>query len=326
MKKEKQENVKNSIPNFYQRNIHIFTNIIMMTWSIVYHSWLGFVFLIWSNIAWLRADHRTRILRSSPELVSYSMSLLIISYLFSMNFNDRELPTIVYGFKLSQVGLEKSLRYPGVHLIFKTLLSLQFLLTLRLRCQEKHRKEPKIMTTVLEMLSQKQKTPDDVSTSNRIMNTLKKIAVYAWMWMIILLLFTISIYGHQKISLFKMINIMFCLTFVITLQISIKVWMKFNYIFWSTLITNSIVDLVVVYVFQFDDFPQFGFERIIGLEKYQTGTLFIKLFSYTIIIILTGIQINFFHKPLMNFLKVSKNCLDIDDRDEDYEKTVNFCF
>lgn len=64
-------------------------------WSIVYHSWLTFVLLIWANILWMIPNQRRSMMRSSFFVVIYAEFLLITQYIYGMNINEDELPTKV---------------------------------------------------------------------------------------------------------------------------------------------------------------------------------------------------------------------------------------
>lgn len=67
----------------------------LQTWSIMYHSWLTFVLLLWANIIWIIPNQRKHMLRSSPFLVVYAELLLIANYIYGMNLTEDELPTTI---------------------------------------------------------------------------------------------------------------------------------------------------------------------------------------------------------------------------------------
>lgn len=78
---------------FFYRSSYIATTITMMAWSIMFHSWLTFVFLMWANVVWLCQDQRSFMLKTSPVLVFYAMLLLIAQYIYGMNLTEAELPS-----------------------------------------------------------------------------------------------------------------------------------------------------------------------------------------------------------------------------------------
>ncbi|KAH6947214.1 hypothetical protein HPB50_017600 [Hyalomma asiaticum] len=89
------------------RGSYVVTLIMMMAWSITYHSWLTFVLLLWSCVLWMMPSSRLACLRSSPALVAYAELLLLLQYLYSLDLTDEELPQQVNAVNLAQVGLFK---------------------------------------------------------------------------------------------------------------------------------------------------------------------------------------------------------------------------
>jgi len=73
--------------------MHIFVN--FQAWSIVYHSWLTFVLLLWANVLWMIPNQRKAMMRSSPFIVLYAELLLVAQYIYGMDLNNNELPTRV---------------------------------------------------------------------------------------------------------------------------------------------------------------------------------------------------------------------------------------
>lgn len=77
------------------RSSYIATTITMMAWSIMFHSWVTFVFLMWANVVWLCHDQRSFMLKTSPVLVIYAMLLLSAQYIYGMDLTTGELPSQV---------------------------------------------------------------------------------------------------------------------------------------------------------------------------------------------------------------------------------------
>jgi hypothetical protein len=86
------------------KSSYIGTNIIMMAWSITYHSWLTFILLIWACLLWMFPNQRSAMLRSSPVLVLYAELLLIVQYVYSLQY---PFPEQVDGVNLIEIGLKK---------------------------------------------------------------------------------------------------------------------------------------------------------------------------------------------------------------------------
>lgn len=115
---------------------YIATNIIMMTWSITYLSWLTFVLLLWANLLWLVPNQRRSMLRSSPFLVFYAWFLLLSAYIYSMDLTEEELPSTIQNINLAQIGFQKVKVLPCNPLLVKCLYTVMFWITLRQYIQE----------------------------------------------------------------------------------------------------------------------------------------------------------------------------------------------
>lgn len=302
--------VQRNLSNFFYQNIYIVTNVSMMVWSILYHSWFGFVLLIWANVIWIRSNQRKNMMKSSPFLVSYVVCLLLITYICNVQFNDEEFPTTYTNPKINinQIGLVRYKNYAGFHLVVKSLLTLFFWMTMRLMCQEKiimtHKRTLKFEETIRKFVEKNTFEQEDPGMFSKVLTVFKKACSVCLMWVIVFTLFVIGVTGNEM-SLTRIVNVSFFLLFILLFQCSLKLWLKSMKVFWSTLILFSLVALVLVYASQFDDFPLFSWQSEIGLHKHETGTLFVKLLSFTSTIILTGIQLNHFHlKFLQHFMAV----------------------
>lgn len=82
----------------------------------MYHSWLGFILLLWSSLLWMMPNQRQSMLRSSPVLVFYAEFLLVAQYLYGMDLEDSELPYIDGS---DQIGFNKVSHYAFKPLIIK---------------------------------------------------------------------------------------------------------------------------------------------------------------------------------------------------------------
>lgn len=70
-------------------------------------------------------------LRSSPFLVFYAWFLLISAYIYSMNLTEEELPSIIKGINMKQIGFVKVQHLPCNPLLVKCLFTAMFWITLR---------------------------------------------------------------------------------------------------------------------------------------------------------------------------------------------------
>lgn len=105
-------------------------------WSITYHSWLTFAFLLTACMTWMMPSKRHFCLLISPLIVCYTEALLTVGYIYGFNLTDEELPSETEsGYKLEEIGLVKY-EYPCVHLAVQIAFSIAFWLTLRQHMRE----------------------------------------------------------------------------------------------------------------------------------------------------------------------------------------------
>ncbi|XP_022177206.1 piezo-type mechanosensitive ion channel component-like isoform X2 [Myzus persicae] len=312
--------VLSTVSQFITRTSYIGTNIVMMAWSITYHSWLTFVLLLWASISWMVPQQRKTMLRSSPFLVFYAEFLLLSQFLYGMNLNDSELPQTIQDWNLQQIGFTKVLHFPCKPLIIKTLFTTMFWITMRQYMQE--RREARSHSAVANMIAPLQVTVgtatamggDSGTKGSQLMQRLgeeaKIILTKFWIWVVAFVLFGIGITG-ERMTIFRIIYMALALIFLLTFQLSWVLWRKIMYGFWLTVIIYSMLILVMTYTYQFDNFPYYWEKYLkipptlqldIGLEKFETGELFVRLLTPTFFVIITVVQLYYFHK---DFLAIS---------------------
>ncbi|CAH0558079.1 unnamed protein product [Brassicogethes aeneus] len=312
------------------KSSYIGTNIIMMAWSITYLSWITFVLLIWANLLWLIPNQRKSMLRSSPFLVIYAWFLLISAYIYSMNLTEDELPSNVQGINLAQIGFVKVTHLPCNPLLVKCLFTAMFWITLRQYMHE--RMTQRQSSALADMVSPLQVT---VGTATGVSNEQQKgskamdvigkhislLLTKFWIWVVAITLFAVAITG-QRMTVFRIIYMGLFLLFVLSFQISFRIWRKIMFAFWLTVIVYSMIILVMVYTYQFDNFPKYWEEYLhvpkeqqldIGLEIFETKQLFIRLVTPTFFVIITVIQLHYFHKDFMTLSDPKNtNLIDVD--------------
>jgi piezo-type mechanosensitive ion channel component 1/2 len=223
-----------SIGAFIYKNSYIFTNVVMMAWSIIYHSWLGFLLLIWANLIWIIPNQRKNMLRSSPFLVVYAEFLLLATYLFGMNLNDDELPSnvAVNGINLPQIGFIKYPHYPIGPIVLKSAFTVMFWASLRQMLQE--RAAEKHSTALADMVAPLQLTVGAATAREGIQKKQEKESVFItkaakfinaflikfWIFVVVITLFVCGISGSQMTG-FRIVYMALFLVFVLTFQVRI---------------------------------------------------------------------------------------------------------
>ncbi|XP_013104296.2 piezo-type mechanosensitive ion channel component isoform X3 [Stomoxys calcitrans] len=311
------------VGGFIYQNSYIFTNVLMMAWSIIYHSWLTFVLLLWANVLWMIPNQRKAMMRSSLFIVIYAELLLIAQYIYGMDLTNDELPSKIYitGINLQQIGFERpkdNEMQPCVPLIVKTSFLLMFWVTMRQFFKEKTEKRRD--STLADMfaplhLSVRSSGANDEGDAGadgkktskflkKIGTVIKNLLVRLWIWLLILVIFLCAMTG-DKMTGFRICYMALFLFFLLVFQSSSKAWVKLMYGFWLFLIFYAMSILILIYTYQFDKFDQYWNDYLnisktlqtdIGLERYKTKDLLLHFISPTIIVILTVIQVHYFHK------------------------------
>ncbi|XP_034474344.1 piezo-type mechanosensitive ion channel component [Drosophila innubila] len=316
-----------SVGGFIYQNSYIFTNILMMAWSIVYHSWLTFVLLLWANVLWMIPNQRKAMMRSSPFIVLYAELLLVAQYIYGMDLNNDELPTKVStaGINLQQIGFERPIENhmrPCVPLIVKTAFVLMFWVTSRQFFKEK--RDRRRDSTLADIIAPLQITVGSAGSSYLINDgkksskflkkagdVIKNLLVRLWIWLLVLVIFLCAITGEDMTG-FRICYMALFLFFLLVFQSSSKAWVKIMYGFWLFLIFYAMSILILIYTYQFDKFDIYWKDYLnvsqtlqadIGLKIYETKDLFLHLVSPTIIVILTVIQVHYFHKRFIASLQ-----------------------
>ncbi|XP_046404278.1 piezo-type mechanosensitive ion channel component isoform X3 [Ischnura elegans] len=326
------EQVVDAIISVFQiitRSSYIATNIIMMAWSITYHSWLTFVLLLWASVLWMIPNQRRSLLHCSPFLVAYAELLLVAQYVYGMDLTDDELPPSVEGINLAQIGFIKPDYLPFKPILIKSLYTVMFWITLRQYSQERWElknaasavvgvtAEPFVIS-VTTATSQEipPESANDVGAEDKdglmhkVGTFLKSFLTKFWIWVVAIMLCVIGL-GGSKVVIYRIVYMALFLIFVLTFQMSYVAWRKMMYGFWLTVIVYSMLCLVLIYTYQFDNFPEYWknytgipveLQHDIGLEVFDTGALFVRLLTPTFFVIITVIQLHYFHK---DFLAIS---------------------
>ncbi|XP_018346601.1 PREDICTED: piezo-type mechanosensitive ion channel component isoform X2 [Trachymyrmex septentrionalis] len=304
---------------------YLATNIIMMTWSIMYHSWTTFVLLLWALILWMVPNKRASMMKCSPFIVFYATLLLLGQYVYSMDLTDEELPRVVSGVKISEIGFSKADELGRWHLIVKCLFISMFWITMRQYMAE--RKQQRRSSALRDMVAPLHVTVSTATTAmshqeapeikskfmKDVGKLLQDLLTRFWIAVVAIMLFICGITG-ERMTMFRIVYMSLFLIFVITFQISWTAWRKMMYVFWVTVIGYSIIMLILVYTYQFQNFPKYweylgidhDLQMDIGLETYEIKDLFVRLLTPTFFVIITVLQIHYFHKDFLEVTNIDR--------------------
>ncbi|XP_056011934.1 piezo-type mechanosensitive ion channel component 1-like isoform X4 [Ostrea edulis] len=325
---------------YIMKQSYVLSLIAMMAWSITFHSWLTFVLLLTACFIWMVPHSRKAYLLCSPIVVFYGEALLVIQFVYGMNL--KELPEESNGIKLEEIGLKK-FTYPCLQLALQILFTCMFWLTMRQYIRERQllRKADKTQVPLETIHSEEGTTPRDswfnIPSLDQVdghdSQTVKQIGFYLWnllskYWIFVCtgMMLLISI---QDVVVYRIIYLIFFLLFMLTFQISYTLWRVTMYVFWWVVIIYSMIILTIIYTYQFQDFPVYWHNNTglsyqvlgdIGLEQFDTATLFVKLLTPTSFLILIILQVHYFHP---NFLKLSDiKHVKIEDKEDSQPVTM----
>lgn len=267
-----------SIAIFVMRQSYVGTLIIMMAWSITYHSWLTFLFLLWACVIWLIPQKRDVCLRCSPLIVLYAVCLLCICYVYGFNLTDAELPVqSPTGYKFKEIGLIKY-DHQCMQLAVQVLFTVMFWVTLRQAVQEWLQRRQTALGQGLaleEVVDSPPPPPADDEDPFRVKHRMPSTAkdglvghdsdaiksVGRWMWHMFCKYWIFVCTGMfllialQEAVIYRIIYMVLFLYFVITFQICYRWWRLSITVFWRVVIIYSMLVLCVLYTYQFDEIP-----------------------------------------------------------------------
>ncbi|XP_065754492.1 piezo-type mechanosensitive ion channel component 1 [Phocoena phocoena] len=278
--------------------------IAMMVWSITYHSWLTFVLLLWACLIWtVRSRHQMAML-CSPFILLYGLALCSLRYVWAMDLRP-ELPTALGPVSLRQLGLEHT-RYPCLDLGAMLLCTLTFWLLLRQFVKEKLLKRARDPVALMEVTAAAAE-PTQTRTLLRSLGELVR-GVYAKYWVYVCGGMFIVVSFAGRLVVYKIVYMLLFLLCLTLFQVYYSLWRKLLKAFWWLVVAYTMLVLVAVYTFQFQDFPAY-WRNLTGLTDEQLGDLGLEQFSVSELfssILVPGffllaciLQLHYFHRPFM---------------------------
>ncbi|KAM6300603.1 LOW QUALITY PROTEIN: piezo-type mechanosensitive ion channel component 1 [Aegotheles albertisi] len=278
--------------------------IAMMVWSITYHSWLTFVLLLWSCLIWTVRSRQHFAMLCSPFLLLYGVALCSLQYVWGMDLAP-ELPTRVGFMNLEQLGLVRP-KYPCLDLGAKLLLTLTFWLLLRQFVKEKLLTRRSPATPLLEVTI----SDSEPSQQRDILKALGDLVrdFYAKYWICVCAGMFIVVSFAGRLVVYKIVYMFLFLLCLTLFQVYYSLWRKVLKGFWWLVVAYTMLVLIAVYTFQFEDFPMY-WRNLTGLTNEQLGDLGLEqfsvseLFSSTLVpgffLLACILQLHYFHLPFM---------------------------
>ncbi|PKU33348.1 piezo-type mechanosensitive ion channel component 1 [Limosa lapponica baueri] len=267
-------------------------------------SWLTFVLLLWSCLIWIvRSRHHFAML-CSPFLLLYGIALCSLQYVWGMDLAP-ELPTHVGFMSLKQLGLEHP-AYPCLDLGAKLMFTLTFWLLLRDFVKQKLLTRRCPATPLLEV------TVSEAEPSRQ-RDILKALGVlvqnfYAKYWICVCAGMFIVVSFAGRLVVYKIVYMLLFLLCLTLFQVYYSLWRKVLKAFWWLVVAYTMLVLITIYTFQFEDFPMYwrnltGFtdEQLgdLGLEQFSVSELFSSTLIPGFFLLACILQLHYFHHPFM---------------------------
>ncbi|XP_054652198.1 piezo-type mechanosensitive ion channel component 1 [Dunckerocampus dactyliophorus] len=277
--------------------------IAMMVWSITYHSWLTFVLLLWACLIWILRARRHAAMLCSPFILVYGVALCCLQYIWAMEL-DPELPTTMGTMSLRQLGLDKA-QYPCLRLGAMLLFTSTFWLLVRQSVKENFSMRRKMATPLQEVTTTEMDSSHESALKvlgGMVLSCYAKYWIYVCGGMFLMVSFVGKLVGYKLIY---MLLFLLCLCIY---QVYYSVWRRLLKMFWWLVVAYTMLVLISIYTYQFEDFPIYwrnftGLKEqqlaAIGLETFALSELFISILIPGFFLLACILQLHYFHKPFM---------------------------
>lgn len=277
--------------------------IAMMVWSITYHSWLTFVLLLWACLIWILRARRHAATLCSPFILLYGLALCCLQYVWAMELQP-ELPTTVGNMSLRQLGLDRA-QFPCLRLGALLLFTLTFWLLLRQSVKENFSRKWKINAPLQEVA-----TGEGGPGSDSVLKVLGGMVMccYAKYWIYVCGGMFIMVSFAGKLVGYKIIYMLLFLLCLCLYQVYYALWRRLLKLFWWLVVAYTMLVLIAVYTYQFEDFPGYwmhftGFTEeqlaAVGLETFALSELFSSILIPGFFLLACILQLHYFHTPFM---------------------------
>ena len=97
-----------------EKALYVFGLIVMMAWSVTYHSWITFFMLLWSCYLWMARNRDQVTLKHSKYITLYAIILILLQFIYSLTLYDTELPKALDNdIDLQTLGLRQRFHLSG---------------------------------------------------------------------------------------------------------------------------------------------------------------------------------------------------------------------
>ncbi|XP_063169125.1 LOW QUALITY PROTEIN: piezo-type mechanosensitive ion channel component 1 [Candoia aspera] len=300
-----------SLGHVVMKQSYVCALIAMMVWSITYHSWLTFVLLLWACLIWIVRNRHHFAMLCSPFILLYGITLCSLQYVWGMDL-ERELPTKVGFMPLEQLGLVRP-PYPCLYLGAKLLYTLTFWLLVRQFVKEKLLKKKPVSAPLMEV-TVTEAGPGPKRDVLKVLGSYVK-GFYAKFWILVCAGMFIVVSFAGRLVVYKIVYMFLFLLFLTLFQVYYSLWRKLLKAFWWFVVAYTMLVLIAVYTFQFEDFPMYWRnlthltdEQLgdLGLEQFSVSELFSSIFIPGFFLLACILQLHYFHRPFMRITDLER--------------------
>ncbi|VEN58843.1 unnamed protein product, partial [Callosobruchus maculatus] len=295
-------NIVESVAPLISNQAYIWAICIMMLWSVTFINVMSFSLLILSIVLWA-------VPRKKLITVIFCFPVCIFSY-FNMTYTyllgvEQPLIQIEDEGKISIITFLDWNRGITVEVLVKVFYTVSFWLSIHSYILDK-KEEAHI--TLKRIASELSKSESDSRKSTLLEFVMHRLLVQYWIAVMAAFLYVLAITG-QAMNIFRILNMFKYLLFMLILQLSFKVWRRILYVYMIFLILMSMFAMLIFYLNQFGYVKSFlkdtfGFSQELiedlGITYIRTSKDYMnRVLIPTLYIVMTLIQMNFFHKPFM---------------------------
>ncbi|XP_075911244.1 piezo-type mechanosensitive ion channel component 2-like [Petromyzon marinus] len=302
-----------AVAKFVMKQSYVCALIAMMAWSITDHSWLTFVLLIWSCVLWMMRDRRRHAMRSSPVLVAYATTLCTLRYVWSLELRPDELPAYHGVLRLcSPAASHNNCTFMGSMLLY----TLTFWVLLRQFITERRaeRKNELMVQTGMAAAEEAELKGEKESVVVRMIGGMVMgVFIKYWIYVCGGMFFFVSLEGRMVV--YKIIYMVLFLSCVALYQVYYSLWRRVLKWFWVVVVSYTMMVLIAIYTFQFDDLPPLWMSmtrlnidqlKDLGLEKFTTANLFTRILLPTAFLLCCILQLHYFHDRFLQLTDLNR--------------------
>ncbi|XP_064242471.1 piezo-type mechanosensitive ion channel component 1 [Passer domesticus] len=293
-----------SLGHILMKQSYVSALIAMMVWSIMYHSWLTFVLLLWACLIWTVRSRRHFAMLCSPFLVLYAIALCCLHYVWAMDV-VAELPTHISFMQLQPLGLVHR-SYPCMALGAKLLLTLTFWMLLRRFVTEKVLTRRAPAMPLLEVSVTETETSQMRDVLHRLGDVVRNFFPKFWICVCAAKFIVVTFAG--RLVLYKIVYMLLLLLCLMLFQVYYSLWRKVLKGFWWLVVAYTMLVLIATYTYQFEDFPMYwrnitGLNNDqlsdMGLQQFSVSKLFSSILMMGFFLLACILQLHYFHEPFM---------------------------